>query len=74
MPKHPANGNSVSASFLRRMPSSAAPSFEKIATEQDWRIRHCEPFWELYSGNDEGKAVRYVTDCIGKLCARGCDP
>jgi predicted mannosyl-3-phosphoglycerate phosphatase (HAD superfamily) len=39
----------------------AAPSFEKIATEQKWRIRHCEPFWELYSGNDEGKAVRYVT-------------
>jgi mannosyl-3-phosphoglycerate phosphatase len=39
----------------------AAPSFEKIATEQNWRIRHCEPFWELYSGNDEGKAVRYVT-------------
>jgi len=39
----------------------SAPSFEKIATEQGWRTRHCEPFWELYSGNDEGKAVRYVT-------------
>jgi mannosyl-3-phosphoglycerate phosphatase len=38
----------------------AAPSFEKIATEQNWQIRHCKPFWELYSGNDEGKAVRYV--------------
>jgi mannosyl-3-phosphoglycerate phosphatase len=38
----------------------AAPSFEKIATEQRWQIRHREPFWELYSGNDEGKAVRYV--------------
>ena len=38
----------------------AAPSFEKIATERNWQIRHCQPFWELYSGNDEGKAVRYL--------------
>jgi predicted mannosyl-3-phosphoglycerate phosphatase (HAD superfamily) len=38
----------------------AAPSFERIATEQDWRMRRSEPFWELYSGNDEGKAVRYL--------------
>jgi mannosyl-3-phosphoglycerate phosphatase len=38
----------------------AAPSFEKIATEQEWQIRHGKPFSELHSGNDEGKAVRYV--------------
>lgn len=38
----------------------AAPSFEKIAAEQKWQIRHGEPFWELYSGNDEGKALRYL--------------
>jgi predicted mannosyl-3-phosphoglycerate phosphatase (HAD superfamily) len=38
----------------------AAPSFEKIAREQNWQIRRGEPFWELYSGNEEAKAVRYV--------------
>lgn len=38
----------------------AAPSFETIAREHGWQIRRCEPFWELCSGNDEGKAVRYL--------------
>jgi predicted mannosyl-3-phosphoglycerate phosphatase (HAD superfamily) len=38
----------------------AAPSFERIAAEQNWQIRRSEPFWELYSGNDEGKVVRYL--------------
>jgi mannosyl-3-phosphoglycerate phosphatase len=38
----------------------AVPSFEKIAGEQNWQIRRSEPLWELSSGNDEGKAVRYL--------------
>jgi mannosyl-3-phosphoglycerate phosphatase len=38
----------------------AASSFERIAREQNWQIRHSEPFWELYSGNDQGKAVHYL--------------
>lgn len=38
----------------------AASSFERIAKEQNWQIRQPEPFGELYSGNDEGKAVRYL--------------
>jgi predicted mannosyl-3-phosphoglycerate phosphatase (HAD superfamily) len=38
----------------------ASQSFEKIAREQNWQIRRAEPFWELCSGNDEGKAVRYL--------------
>jgi mannosyl-3-phosphoglycerate phosphatase family protein len=38
----------------------ASQSFEKIAKEQNWQIRRTEPFWELSSGNDEGKAVRYL--------------
>jgi predicted mannosyl-3-phosphoglycerate phosphatase (HAD superfamily) len=38
----------------------AFPPFEKIAREHQWQIRRCEPFWELRSGNDEGKAVRYL--------------
>jgi mannosyl-3-phosphoglycerate phosphatase len=38
----------------------SAPSFERIAGEQHWQIRRSEPFWELYSGNDEGKSVRYL--------------
>lgn len=38
----------------------AFPSFEKLATERHWHIRRAEPFWELSSGNDEGKAVRYL--------------
>jgi mannosyl-3-phosphoglycerate phosphatase len=38
----------------------AALSFEKIATQQSWQVRHGAPFWELYSGNGEGKAVRYL--------------
>jgi mannosyl-3-phosphoglycerate phosphatase len=37
-----------------------ASSFERIAGEHNWRIRRGQPFWELYSGNDEGKAVRYL--------------
>jgi mannosyl-3-phosphoglycerate phosphatase len=38
----------------------AAQSFEKIAREHKWQTRRSEPFWELFSGNDEGKAVRYL--------------
>ena len=38
----------------------AFPSFEKIARERQWHMRRVEPFWELCSGNDEGKAVRYL--------------
>ena len=46
--------------FFAGNADSAAPSFERIAAEQNWRIRRFEPFWELYSGNDEGKALRYL--------------
>lgn len=35
-------------------------SFEKIASEHKWQIRHSEPFWDIFAGNDEGKAVRYL--------------
>jgi mannosyl-3-phosphoglycerate phosphatase len=38
----------------------AIQSFEKIAREQHWEMRCSEPFWELSSGNDEGKALRYL--------------
>jgi mannosyl-3-phosphoglycerate phosphatase len=38
----------------------AAQSFERIARDHKWQTRHSEPFWELFSGNDEGKAVRYL--------------
>jgi len=38
----------------------AMQSFENIAREQNWEIRRSEPFWELCSGNDEGKALRYL--------------
>ena len=38
----------------------SSQTFEKIAREQNWQIRRVEPFWELSSGNDEGKAVRYL--------------
>ena len=38
----------------------AAPAFEKTAGEHHWQIRRYEPFWELCSGNDEGKALRYL--------------
>ena len=38
----------------------AIPSFERIAGKHNWQIRRSEPFWELASGNDEGKAVRYL--------------
>lgn len=46
--------------FLAGNADLAAPSFERIATERKWQIRRCEPFWELYSGNDEAKALRYI--------------
>lgn len=39
---------------------STAPAFEKIAGGQNWQLRRREPFWELSSGNDEGKALRYL--------------
>ena len=38
----------------------SARSFEKIAGQHNWQARRGEPFWELSSGNDEGKAVRYL--------------
>jgi mannosyl-3-phosphoglycerate phosphatase len=38
----------------------AAQSFEKIAVDNGWQIRRSGLFWELYSGSDEGKAVRYL--------------
>lgn len=46
--------------FLAGNADLAVPSFERIAGEQNWQIRRSEPFWELSSGNDEGKAVRYL--------------
>lgn len=36
----------------------AAPAFEKAASGANWSVRRFEPWWELFSGNDEGKAVR----------------
>jgi len=38
----------------------AAPAFERIAGELGWKIRGLDPFWELCSGNDQGKALRYL--------------
>lgn len=38
----------------------ASSSFEKIALARGWQIQRSGPFWELCSGNDEGKAVRYL--------------
>jgi len=38
----------------------AAPAFERIAGELHWKIRGSDPFWELCSGSDEGKALRYL--------------
>lgn len=46
--------------FFAGNADSAAPSFERAAGEHNWHIRRFEPFWELYSGNDEGEAVRYL--------------
>ena len=46
--------------FLAGSASLTVQSFAKIARERKWQIRRSEPFWELYSGNDEGKAVRYL--------------
>lgn len=38
----------------------AARAFERLAGELHWQIRRYEPFRELCSGNDEGKALRYL--------------
>jgi mannosyl-3-phosphoglycerate phosphatase len=46
--------------FFAGNSGSSAPAFEKRAVQQGWQVRRCEPFWELFSGNDEGKAVRYL--------------
>jgi mannosyl-3-phosphoglycerate phosphatase family protein len=46
--------------FFAGNAGSSARSFEKIAQERNWQARRGEPFWELSSGNDEGKAVRYL--------------
>lgn len=40
--------------------SQAAAAFQEIARERKWQIRVSEPFREFFSGNDEGKAVRYL--------------
>jgi mannosyl-3-phosphoglycerate phosphatase len=37
----------------------SATRFAKIAREKHWDTVPGEPFWELRSGNDEGRAVRY---------------
>ena len=37
-----------------------APTFEQLARQQNWGIRRSGAFWELFSGSDEGKAVRYL--------------
>lgn len=47
--------------FFAGNAAAGAPSFERIAGERNWKIRGSEPFRELYSGNDEGKALRYLT-------------
>jgi mannosyl-3-phosphoglycerate phosphatase len=46
--------------FLAGNADLTASYFERVAEERNWQIRRCEPFWELRSGNDEGKAVRYL--------------
>lgn len=38
----------------------ASSSFERLALARGWQIQRSAPFWELCSGNDEGKAVRYL--------------
>ena len=44
--------------FFAGTAEAAARSFERIAGERKWQLRHSEePFWEIYSGNDPGKAV-----------------
>jgi predicted mannosyl-3-phosphoglycerate phosphatase (HAD superfamily) len=46
--------------FFAGNADSTAPAFEKIAGEHNWQLRRREPFWELVSGNDEGRALRYL--------------
>lgn len=46
--------------FVAGKADLARESFENMAREQNWQIRRSEPFWEIYSGNDEGKALRYL--------------
>jgi mannosyl-3-phosphoglycerate phosphatase family protein len=38
----------------------AAERFAKIAQERRWDALPGDPFWELRSGNDDGRAVRYA--------------
>ena len=38
----------------------SALKFEQIAVEQNWHVLRGNPFWQLSSGNDEGRAVRYL--------------
>jgi mannosyl-3-phosphoglycerate phosphatase len=45
----------------------AAPSFEKVAEKHGWHIRRFQPFWELYSGNDEAKSVHYLMGLYRKV-------
>ncbi len=46
--------------FFAGNAGTVMPSFEEIAGEQHWQVCHSEPFRELYSGNNEGKALRYL--------------
>ena len=46
--------------FFAGNADSTVPSFQRIAGERDWQLLRTEPFWELSSGNDEGKALRYL--------------
>jgi len=48
----------------------AAPAFEKLAGELHWHIRRYEPFWELCSGNNEGKALRYLMRLYREVLGR----
>ncbi len=38
--------------------AAACPAFGRMAVERGWQLRPSEPWWELYSGNDEGNAAR----------------
>jgi len=44
----------------------AAAAFEKAATKDGWILRRSGPWWELYSGNDERKAVRRLVQLFRK--------
>jgi len=37
------------------------PRFSDIARQRGWQATPGQPFWELSSGNDPGRAVRYLT-------------